>query len=261
MAVPLPNGSMYAFGRDLNVEWKHGIPQVGGWGGGGVRGCCPETREASVSAVAGTHAVDDGLRFRPGKRPPPFVRSTAGARGPADGPGEDLDHRVGVDRPGARGALRRGILIRSDSCTRPNRVVCTTRHVTPPGSRQARARTTAIATAPPPRRVSIIAHHRSHRSHRPRRPPPARRCPSPGVRESECRGRKQTTPRRGRLLMSPPAHPAHRTSRTASRPTSPDIAHYRHTRVAESLEDEGGPGGTLRQILRLTPRRRSHGVS
>ena len=23
--MPLPNGSMYAFGRDVNVEWRHGV--------------------------------------------------------------------------------------------------------------------------------------------------------------------------------------------------------------------------------------------
>eukprot|EP01048_Picozoa_sp_COSAG05_P025281 COSAG05_NODE_6360_length_974_cov_10.808015_1_plen_101_part_00 len=26
--IPLPNGSAYAFGRDLNLDWKHGILQL-----------------------------------------------------------------------------------------------------------------------------------------------------------------------------------------------------------------------------------------
>ncbi|CAG9462502.1 unnamed protein product [Pedinophyceae sp. YPF-701] len=28
VSVPQPNGSAYAFGRDVNVEWRHGVPQL-----------------------------------------------------------------------------------------------------------------------------------------------------------------------------------------------------------------------------------------
>mmetsp|Transcript_13360 Transcript_13360/g.17625 ORF Transcript_13360/g.17625 Transcript_13360/m.17625 type:complete len:400 (+) Transcript_13360:138-1337(+) len=28
VTTPLPNGSLYAFGRDVNIQWKHGIPQL-----------------------------------------------------------------------------------------------------------------------------------------------------------------------------------------------------------------------------------------
>ena len=28
MSVPCPNGSIYAFARDINVIWRHGILQV-----------------------------------------------------------------------------------------------------------------------------------------------------------------------------------------------------------------------------------------
>ncbi|CAM9483892.1 unnamed protein product [Heterosigma akashiwo] len=28
VTTPLPNGSLYAFGRGVNVDWKHGIPQL-----------------------------------------------------------------------------------------------------------------------------------------------------------------------------------------------------------------------------------------
>ena len=28
ITIPLENGSIYTFGKDVNIEWRHGIPQV-----------------------------------------------------------------------------------------------------------------------------------------------------------------------------------------------------------------------------------------
>jgi hypothetical protein len=28
ISFPLPNGTLYAFGKDINIHWKHGVPQV-----------------------------------------------------------------------------------------------------------------------------------------------------------------------------------------------------------------------------------------
>jgi hypothetical protein len=28
ISIPLPNGTAYAFSRDVNVNWKHGVPQI-----------------------------------------------------------------------------------------------------------------------------------------------------------------------------------------------------------------------------------------
>ena len=28
IAMPQPNGSVYTFGRDVNILWRHGIPQL-----------------------------------------------------------------------------------------------------------------------------------------------------------------------------------------------------------------------------------------
>ena len=28
ISMPQPNGSLYTFGRDVNILWRHGIPQV-----------------------------------------------------------------------------------------------------------------------------------------------------------------------------------------------------------------------------------------
>ncbi len=28
VSLPLPNGTVYAFGKDVNIMWKHGIPQI-----------------------------------------------------------------------------------------------------------------------------------------------------------------------------------------------------------------------------------------